>query len=688
MQTSQELIANARGLMQAGQLAEADTALIELAEREPENPTARTLLGVCRKLQGDAEAALAHLQAAAAMDEHHSDSHFQLGHLLHELGRRDEAESELNKAITADPNHVPARVALGQLYRRSNRPELAAEALKLALRADEDSVPALAEMAATMLALGQVDEAESHASRAVRTQPDDPRGQVAMAGVFQARGHLDFAEQCLENALEKTPDNVSLWSALGSLFKRQERYVEAAAAFERAEQLLAPRHLDPPALMAMAESLYATGHHRPARERLELLNRHLRLEGDALLLLAEVRLATGDPAGSRDLLPRLRESIDGAAQLVEAWLAETDEDMPRAAELADGLHGSDHAYIDRHARLISGRAALPGGDVERARSALEPLLKSEPSAGWLLADVCRRTGDRDGARAALDAVLAECRELPARQAAMTHARLAWLLDELDEVDVAIHHLERSGWQGLPMPAEVVRRAPEFLHSAFLEMRRTPWSSIATDDDKPQPVFVLGWPGSGRESIIAALRDAGMPLLDAADGQRRHRAIGLPLALPDLERQSEASVRLTRKRYFRGVRSSGVVVEPMWFDAAALPALARFFPGATVIVLEAEAGDLEFHWRLAGHQFIDDALAAWHQDRELLDHLREVLDLNFVAIPTAMLLTDRAEAVRQLDTALVPGDVEAWSPRLESSLDLTRLKPSGRWRHYAEVLSAE
>lgn len=687
MQTDQQLIARARQLLERGQLDEAEAAYARLAEQFPEQPGLHVMLGVCRKMLGNVDSAFEAFNTSLSIDRDFAEGHFHLGQLLHQLGRASEAEPALERAIVANPNHVGARVALARLLHRDNRSDQALEMLRSALRADQDSVIVRNELAQVLVDLGRAEEADEHASRAVRLQPEDPRAQIAMARVFQARRQWDFAEQCLKNALERAPDSSPLWAALGGLYQEAGRDSNAVAAFERAEQARRGAGLEPAVILTFAQSLQAIGRTGEARQRLEVLAGRYEIEGDALLMLAELRLAEDDAAGARSLLPKLGQSLPAAVKLIEAWLAEKGNDNETALRLAAELHEDDHSLIRRRARLISGRLALAARDAKSGQEALEPILEIEPTAAWLLAEIHRKAGDPEAARQILENHLTSSSEVSAGHRAMTRSRLAWLLDELEDHEAAATHLERTGWQGVPIQADLVWQMPELLHDSLMALTEQPWAPGQSGDNHPEPVFVLGWPGSGRESIVEALIESGLKPLPAKEVGRRRSAIGLPLAPSDLAAQTEATVSMARRRYFRGVDADQpFVLEPGWFEATALPALARFFPGACVVLPSAEIGDLELHWRLSGYGHIDDMLKLFDRDQQLLNQLRQWLPLKFVDVARSALTDCSGTTAEELAGTLKLGDPENLAGALEKALETYPIKPGGRWRNYADVLT--
>lgn len=686
MPTSQELITHAQALMQARQVDEAERIWQDLVTRHPNEPDLRTMLGVCRRIKGDIDSALKHFRAAAELDEHHAESQFHTGQTLLQLGQHAQAEKSLKAAIKANPNHVGARVTMARIQQGAGKPDEALKSLRMALRADPNSVPALSEISRVLLAQGQEEEAEKHALRADQLAPDDLRAQLAVVNVMQVRGHYDSAEKMLAGALEKYPESAPLWAALGGLYRFAGRHGQAVQAFQRAEQLYRGAGLEPVAALAMAESLHAIGHGREARQRLETLHGRVRLEGNALLLLAELRVADGDLDAARALLPQLEASLGSGRRLLEAWLAEAAGEHDSAASQAASLHEVGHEGVSRKARLLSARLATAHDDVATAEQALAPLVGRDAMATWMLAEAQRRVGHYDRAREVLESLLAEPGHLGRQEQAMTHARLAWVLDDAGDHELARDHLEHCTWQGLPHPAQVVRSTSSRLREAVLQMESQPWAAAAIDDHRPQMVFVLGWPGSGGENIVQALVDSGMAHFDTTRGNRRREAIGLPATMAELQASDDARIRAGRRRYFRGTdTASPFLLETMWFGATDLPALARYFPGARVIVPAAEPGDLELHWRLSGFGDIDNLISAWRDDQAVLEHLRDRLDLEFVDVPRSLLVDDFGKAAEMIAGVIGSAKAAELAQALERSHEINPLKPDGRWKAYGDVL---
>lgn len=648
MQTDADLIATARRLFEARDIERAEAAYREAADADPDRIELRIMIAACRDLQGDAEGAMALLEDATRRWPYDPEPWFHLGRIHHAAGRRPEAKEALGRAKTLDPNHAHVRVESGRLQLEEDDVAGAEQAFRAALRADPDCVPALSMLAGLLLDRGQLDEAGKLASRAVRRKPEDVNAQLVMSRVFRQQGHLDFAERCLRNGLEVAPDSGVLLATLAALLQERGRDEAAREFLERARENGYDEHR---LALAEAASLHQAGRTPEARARLERMAERDRLDARGRLLLAELRLGAGDVAGCRELLPELSGQWSEAAALVEALIAEHQGAPEDAAYRARALHDAEHGHVRRQARLLSARAAAAAGDVATCREALEPLMRagdSDPTLAWLMADCLDRAG---------------------------------------EYAEAADHLGRAAVRSSTMFAAAEPMLSDEIRDGLSRLDTTAWPDSPIGDGRPNPVFVLGWPGAGREALIAAL-DAhpDAAVMDPNRIGRRAEILDWPSRPDWLESLDESRIRLIRKRFFRaaGTRSPHPV-EPMWLLATALPTLARVFPAARVIAVEADERDLVLAWRFLGHDRIEAMRAAWRRDRDLFDQLREQLPLAWIAIERGVLIDDPVAAVSGLYARL--GLAEAPVPVDLLAAKLRGLRSDGHWRHYAELVES-
>lgn len=685
MQTDGQLISRARRLFEKRQFAEAETLYRQASEQFSERPELRIMLGMCRRFQGDVKGALERIREAVELDQSNAESWFHLGRMLLEEGNRDEGRKALGRCIALDPNHALARVESGRLALEEGDTESAILALRTALRADENNVSAMSLLARILLEQNNEEEARKLAARAVQLHPEHVEAQLAMAQVFRRQKHFDFAEQCLLNALKQAPDSGQLHAELGDVLQLAGRDREALAAFARAQ---AAGQEGSDRVLAEVRSLHRLGLIEEGRRRLEALAAEKKLNAMALMLLAELRLASGDVDGARVLIGDIESGLPAGARLIEALI---DEAMGRAEEAkarALSLHEEDDTHVRRQARLLSGRLALERADLESAQSALKLLVntdRADMTAAWLLADIHERVGDRPGACQVLGQILDRSEGLPALQQGQIRVRLADLHDQAGDYASAAEHLSHAGWRLAPVAADAGRKSRNALHDAMADIERIPWEEIRVDDGRDEPIFVLGWPGSGRDAVVAALGAHGrIGVMAEGEADRRRLALEAPASLDELVAVDEGRIRLIRKRYFRAADGRGAKrVEPAWFEAVSLPTLARYFPGAQVVVPVAEAPDLELAWRLAGYRDIEAMLAAWERDQAMIDQLRETLPLEFIDVERGSLLSSPTDTAVQLADMLGVDSQGEMADALQQAS--SGLRPNGHWRHYTELI---
>jgi tetratricopeptide (TPR) repeat protein len=116
---SQDLLAKARDLYQAGRDDEALPELHRVVMIEPTNAEAYLLSGRINLRRSDQEAAIAALKAAIFWDPKLIDAHILLGRIFLERGDKGEARKYALSAISIDPNNQEA-IALQRQVTMSN----------------------------------------------------------------------------------------------------------------------------------------------------------------------------------------------------------------------------------------------------------------------------------------------------------------------------------------------------------------------------------------------------------------------------------------------------------------------------------------------------------------------------------------------------------------------------------------
>ena len=288
---------------------------------------------------GETQAAIEELRKALALRPDHARATYLLGVALARRGALEEAEGALATATQARPDLAEAQLALGEVRRRLGRVDGAAEAFRKALEAPSGDLGLRTDahrgLGAAYLELGRADRAVRELRKATALAAGDLETEGLLGRAFAARGDLEAARQCLERvAGSPQPDPAGLL-ALGSVYRRLGRPVDAEMAYLRALQVAPPPHQQ--------------GH--PQAEA----GAHARLG------LAAARLDLGDATGA---LSQIAEVLASRPGLAEAHVMRA-----RALALAGDVGQALDAY-DEALRLTPFAARRSLVPIELARRGL------------------------------------------------------------------------------------------------------------------------------------------------------------------------------------------------------------------------------------------------------------------------------------------------------------------------------
>jgi len=680
-------------LYQSGRVKEAEPLFRRLRDGDPDDWQFEMMVGLCRYSSRDLDKAEKHLRRACELGDGQAATHFYLGRLMLDRGKPREARGEFAQAIGLNPNHVEARTGMGQAALMQGDFKRAVSELKTALRASERHVPALALLARALVEQGEAASARPYAQRAVELESGNSLAHDALGRAFMAEGHPRLAEQSFRNALKHNPRRPDTLAALGDALSAQRRDREALEQYQQAVQ---SGQGSPALFVRVAETLERAGDRRQA---LTLLDQALqRWPGDAVLVVARARQARRD--GDLDRVASLLESAGAdrpELKLEHARLAQAQGRPADAREQVEALLDElgDAAPVEARpllARVLYEQAmAEPDADadaaLDAAREALAPLLdrpQPDPNAWIAWADMCERVDRWSLAIEALESVLSRDEYADDARARLS-CWLGNLYDSADQPAEAWDHWSRGGWREAPQQQRLNAQEQLGLLPMWLEAPLDDWPDIEFDDRFRAPVIVAGWPGSGRELLIEALRaHPEVETLDRDGDVRRMEALGLPLMPESLSQRDADQLRLGRRRFLRGVDRNNlpeVVLDPGWWEASALPTLLRHFPDLTVILPEADAADLAVQWRSDGYRDPDPLMEIYRQEQALWTRLRERFDFNVIEVSRAVLLDHPESALAPVLDAL---DLEADPTPAEAATRLVeahRRVPAGRGERY-------
>jgi tetratricopeptide (TPR) repeat protein len=678
---------------QSGRLEEAEQRYREWLAFNPDDPEALHLLAILRRQREDLAEALELAQRAVEVVPDKANYQLTLAGLLLHARQFDGARQGFSTALRLNPNLPGAALGIAQVALLQGDLAGVHEALSRAERIAPGHPQVAAQKAGLAQARGQHDEAVKLFIEAAKRNPNDPALQANLARSFVALGKTAFAEQALRNAVRLKPDYTVARIALAQLLLREQRGPEAQVEFD---QVLASQPDHPLALAGSADLALARGDHAAALAAYRqahaaaptlagiaaalvqaLFGQGHGDEAAAVLAAALAANPASPELRKLDLALAMRAGGTAYLEACRRWLAadpdnvQAQEQLATTLELRAGYDEADaiaRAALKRNsridfARLILARSALRAGDPEAAQEQLNRL----PEAGLspvrrldraLLRGLARdRLDDVDGA---VEAWLGGQRQ---------HAGLAPLVD-------------------LPDPTAVVLPA-----------------ATGAAAGGPAPVFLLGLPGAGCESVATALRHLGARVLGDRLGQRmRPDAIASGAWLKMLVELADDPSQLAafRDSYLAGLAAVDAVAGPGvvdWLPFADLRLLALIdlaFPDARYILLERDPRDCLLTWLALGTPHALDITdparaAAWlARAHAHMQAIARRLDGPRLLRIDAGALDDPAAVAAALAGVAGAPDAAAASglPALTRGRGglPTRL-PDGRWRVYAEPLAS-
>lgn len=276
---------SALGHYQAGQLAQADAICRQILVASPNHPDSLHLSGMIASQMGKNGIAVGLISKAISIKPSCA-MHYNLGSILHDMGRLDAAVENYRKALALKPDFVEAHCNLGLVLMEQGKLDAAVESCRRALALKPDFAeaynnlgnalkdqckleaatacyrqalklkPDLAEVHSNLgnalQEQGEPEEAIESFRKALALKPDDVDAHIGLGRVYQDTGQFTTAKVHLDQALALKPDHPVAWSALAFLRKMTTDDLPWA---EKAQRLLLESGLKPREEMRLCHAL-------------------------------------------------------------------------------------------------------------------------------------------------------------------------------------------------------------------------------------------------------------------------------------------------------------------------------------------------------------------------------------------------------------------------------------------------
>jgi tetratricopeptide (TPR) repeat protein len=194
-------------------------------------------LGNVLKNSGKVDQAVEHFNKSLELKPNSPEVHNNLGTLLDKLGRFDEAVEHYERALELRPNFSQAHYNLATLLAKQGKTDEAVAEFGKALGGRPDNIDILSNMAFALAQQGKLSEAIEYYKKALAIEPDNVvvhgRLGLALAGL----GKLDEAIREFQIVLDARPDDAEMHFNLGVLLEQQGKIAEAIMHYRFALQI-------------------------------------------------------------------------------------------------------------------------------------------------------------------------------------------------------------------------------------------------------------------------------------------------------------------------------------------------------------------------------------------------------------------------------------------------------------------
>jgi tetratricopeptide (TPR) repeat protein len=390
---------------------------------------------------------------------------------LYKTGQHEAAIAEFEELAKKAPDDRAARTRLVAAYSTAGKTANAERVLKAALQKNSQDIEALLQRSRLYVVSGKYTDAANDLRQVLHFQPDSGEGHYSLSKVYQAsHANLNQREE-LTQALRFNPNLLAARIELAQLLIASR---DGGAALQVMNDTPAGQRKMIPAIGARNWALLAVGDNAAARKEVDAGLARARAP-EFLLQDGVLKLVGKDPAGARasfeevlklrpDSVPaweflggayaagkqpqvaleRLREAAlkrpqsAGLQLLLGRWL--TDAGKKTEAEAAfEAAKRADPKSTE--ADVARAQLEMSRGAMDASRQHLAAVLAVQPqntTARLLLAEIAKKTGDREAAVAQYRAVL----ELD-RNSVVALNDLAFMLSK-DDADEALKYAQQAG----------------------------------------------------------------------------------------------------------------------------------------------------------------------------------------------------------------------------------------------------
>ncbi|MGO9244476.1 MAG: tetratricopeptide repeat protein [Verrucomicrobiia bacterium] len=200
----------------------------------PDNPRVHYNLGVVLGQAGKIDDAIGHYEQALRIKPDDVKTHCNLGIALRQEGKIDDAIGQYEQALRIKPDYADAHNNLGTALRQEGKIDDAIEQYEQALRIDPDFADAHYNLGTVLGRAGRIPEAIEHLQEALRIEPNFAEAHCNLGIALGQVGKIEDAIGHYEQALRIKPDYADAHYNLGIALGQAGRIPEAIEHLQQA----------------------------------------------------------------------------------------------------------------------------------------------------------------------------------------------------------------------------------------------------------------------------------------------------------------------------------------------------------------------------------------------------------------------------------------------------------------------
>lgn len=222
---------------QAGALAEAERLYREILAAEPRHADALHLLGVIANQAGKPQLAVELIGEAIGINSLVTTYHNNFANAAKACGDLAKAEASYRSAVELDRKNVDARLNLGTLLEEQGRWDEAKKNYEAALRCVPTMMRALVSLGRIAGVMGDAKLAVKYCKAAARSAPRNAAAHNALGNALLSVGKEELAKESYLRAIKLDPRFADAYYNVGNLHRQQKDYAAAVDSYKRAIEL-------------------------------------------------------------------------------------------------------------------------------------------------------------------------------------------------------------------------------------------------------------------------------------------------------------------------------------------------------------------------------------------------------------------------------------------------------------------